>query len=260
MSAVDLPLALVTGATGAMGQAVAARLAARGHQLLLTGRRAAELDACAARLARESASPSRVLAADLATPAGVANLGQWLAEQRPVDVFVHCAGDGPVGDALSAREEDWQHTIESKLLSAVRVVRFILPRMLERRAGHIVFMNGVFALTPHEAFAVNAAVNGALRGYAKALASFAGRHGVNVNTVNPGITLGPLWDEIKASLAERSKLRPDEISDALLAQTPLGRFVQPSEIAAAVDYLISPEARNVNGATLTIDGGACGAA
>jgi NAD(P)-dependent dehydrogenase (short-subunit alcohol dehydrogenase family) len=259
MSTDIAPSALVTGATGAMGQAVAERLATRGYRLLLTGRREETLRNLATRPTLASADYS-LLAADLASRVGVAQLSRWLAEQSPVDVFVHCAGDGPVGDALSAREDDWQHTIESKLLSAVRIVRCILPRMMERRSGRIVFMNGVFALTPHEAFAVNAAVNGALRGYAKALASFAGRHGISVNTINPGITMGPLWEEIKASLAERSEVGPEEISSALLAQIPLGRFTQPSEIAAAVDYLISPEAHNVNGATLTIDGGACSAA
>jgi NAD(P)-dependent dehydrogenase (short-subunit alcohol dehydrogenase family) len=253
------PSALVTGATGAMGQAVAERLAARGYRLLLTGRREPVLSALAAKPALAGARPD-LLAADLASQEGMGRLTQWLAGQNPVDVFVHCAGDGPVGDAVSSREADWQHTLDSKLLSAVRIVRCILPRMMERRSGRIVFMNGVFALTPHEAFAVNAAVNGALRGYAKALASFAGRHGICVNTINPGITAGPLWEEIKSGLADRSRLRPEEISDALLGQIPLGRFIQPSEIAAAVDYLISPEAYNVNGATLTIDGGACGAA
>jgi NAD(P)-dependent dehydrogenase (short-subunit alcohol dehydrogenase family) len=164
-----------------------------------------------------------------------------------------------VGDALTASDEDWARTFEVKLLGAVRLVRAVLPRMIERRSGRIVFVNGTFALTPHEAFAVNAAVNGALRGYAKALARQAGRAGITVNTVNPGITVGRLWDTTLADLARHVGAEPDPLGEALRAEVPLGRFATAEEIASAVMFFVSDESSGINGAALNVDGGHCAA-
>jgi NAD(P)-dependent dehydrogenase (short-subunit alcohol dehydrogenase family) len=254
------PSALVTGASGAIGSAICSRLATLGYDLIVLGRRQRELMRVADQIEKERSVRVEALAVDLEQDSSFTTLAGWLEARSTPDVFVHAAGDGPVGDALTASDAAWRRTLNVKLISAVRLVRLLLPGMQRRGSGNIIFINGTFAFTPHEAFTVNAAVNGALRGYAKALARQAGRRGVTVNSIHPGITASNLWDATLAALVKATGGDSATLSAQLLEQVPIGRFARPEEIAGAVAYLVSKDAAGLNGASINVDGGACVAA
>ncbi|RRR99523.1 SDR family NAD(P)-dependent oxidoreductase [Glycomyces terrestris] len=254
-------VALVSGATGGVGGAVSARLARDGAHVVMLGRDQARLDAARERLAAglapeaaERLSTRRLDINDTAdTDAGVAAV---LAERGRIDILVHAAGDGPVGPLAQATDAAWEATVNGKLLGAMRLTRAVAPGMAARGAGRIVFVNGVFRLEPSPLLVVNAVVNAGLGGLAKAVSKDLGPKGIRVNTVDPGATDTGLWTEILDDMGALLDLPPDDLQKEVLAGVPLGRLVDPAEVAAAVAYLVSAEAAMVNGAFLTVDGGA----
>jgi NAD(P)-dependent dehydrogenase (short-subunit alcohol dehydrogenase family) len=254
-------IALVSGATGGVGGAVSARLARDGAHVVMLGRDQARLDAArerlAADLAPEAAERLAVLRLDINDSADVdAGVAAVLAEHGRIDVLVNSAGDGPVGPLADATDAAWEATINGKLLGAMRLTRAVAPGMAARGAGRIVFVNGVFRLEPSPLLVVNAVVNAGLGGLAKAVSKDLGPKGIRVNTVDPGATDTALWAEILDDMGALLGASPDDVQKEVLAGVPLGRLVDPAEVAAAVAFLVSPEAAMVNGAFLTVDGGA----
>ncbi|MDN3239487.1 SDR family NAD(P)-dependent oxidoreductase [Glycomyces tritici] len=256
-----LDIALVSGATGGMGGAIAARLAADGALVVMLGRDADRLDAARERLADalapEAAERLHSLVLDINDTASVeAGVASVVAEHGRVDILVNAAGDGPVAPLDQAGDDMWAATLGGKLLGAMRLTRAVAAPMTERGSGRIVFVNGVFRSEPDPMFVVNSVANAGLGGLAKAISKDLGRKGIRVNTVDPGATDTPLWSDIVADLGAKLGVDPSDLNKQIQGGVPLGRLVDPEEIAAAVAFLVSPGAAMVNGAFITVDGGA----
>lgn len=266
MSAVGtLPLAgriaAISGATGGIGQAVAARLAADGARVVLLGRDEGRLartrDALAAGQPDAGADAFAIRTVDIASAASVEQAAAAIAAAvGPVDILVHAAGDAPIGELLEVSEADWAAALDGKLAGTIRLTRAVAAGMAGRRSGQIVFINGAFAREPNPLFVVASTVVAALSGFAKAIAQDLGKAGVRVNVINPGATETPLWQGVCAGLAARFGCTADDINGQVIGKTPLGRLGRPEDIAAAVAFLVSPAAAHIAGATLMLDGGA----
>lgn len=232
--------AVVTGASGGIGAAIARALHACGAELVLTGRRA---DALAA-LADELGGRVRVEPGDVTDPAFAEALIGTAERAGGVDILVNNAGITRDGLALRMKDEDWYAVLETNLTAAFRLSRAALRGMLRRRFGRIINIGSVVGATGNPGQVNYAAAKAGLVGMTKALAAEVAARGITVNCVAPGF----IATAMTAALDEKQRA-------ALAERIPAGRLGVPTDVAAAVVYLASPEAGYVTGHTLHVNGG-----
>jgi 3-oxoacyl-[acyl-carrier protein] reductase len=233
--------ALVTGASGGIGAEIARVLHGAGATVALSGTRVAPLDA----LAAELGDRAHVLACDLSAPAEVDGLvARAVAAMGSVDVLVNNAGITRDGLVMRMSDDDWQSVIDVNLTSAFRLCRAAVRPMMKARWGRIVNISSVVGTTGNGGQVNYAASKAGMVGLSKSLAAEVASRGITVNCVAPGFIETAMTD--KLTDAQRT---------GILAAVPAGRMGTPSEIAAAVLYLASPEAAYVTGATLHVNGG-----
>jgi len=233
--------ALVTGASGGIGGAIARALHARGATVALSGTRVDPLSALAAELGERA----HVLPCDLRDPAATdALVGQAEAAMGQVDILVNNAGLTRDGLAMRMRDEDWQTVLDVNLTSAFRLSRAALKGMMKRRYGRIVGITSVVGVVGNPGQANYAASKAGMIGMTKSLAAEVGSRGITVNCVAPGFITTAMTDALK-----------DAQREAMLGRIPAGRFGEAAEIGAAVVYLASDEAGYMTGQTLHLNGG-----
>ena len=241
MFGLDGKTALVTGASGGIGAAIARALHAQGAVVVLSGTRREALVS----LAAELDARAHVCVADLREPAAAdALLGAAEAAAGPISILVNNAGMTRDRLALRMKEEDWQAVLEVDLAAPFRLARAALKSMVRRRAGRIIQISSVVATTGNPGQANYAAAKAGLEGMSKSLAQEVGSRGITVNVVAPGFVETPMTDGLDEALKKR-------LTEAI----PMGRMGRPEDIAAAVVYLASEEAAWVTGAVLHVNGG-----
>jgi 3-oxoacyl-[acyl-carrier protein] reductase len=241
MFRLDGKAALVTGASGGIGAAIAKALHSQGATVVLSGTRRDALDA----LADELPERAHVCPADLREAAEPAALIEAAEEAAgPLHILVNNAGMTRDMLALRMSDLDWQAVLDVDLSAPFRLTRAVLLGMVRRRAGRIINISSIVGATGNAGQANYAAAKAGLVGLTKALAQEVASRGVTVNVVAPGFVATAMTDKLNE--AQRTKLTE---------QIPLRRMGQPADIAAAVAYLASDEAGWVTGATLHVNGG-----
>jgi 3-oxoacyl-[acyl-carrier protein] reductase len=234
-------VALVTGASGGIGAAIARALHGQGAAVVLSGTRVAALEALAGELGERAfacaADLREVGAADTLLTAAEAAAG-------PVGILVNNAGFTRDTLALRMKDEDWSSVLDVDLGAPFRLCRAALRGMLRRRAGRIVQISSVVGHTGNPGQANYAAAKAGLAGMSKALAQEVGSRGITVNLVAPGFVQTAMTDGL-----------PDAQRARLIYKIPLGRMGLPEDVAAAVVYLASDEAGWVTGTTVHVNGG-----
>ena len=233
--------ALVTGASGDIGGAIARALHHQGAAVALAGTRTAILEALAAELG-ERAHP---LTADLADPEAADRLIRDAeAALGQIDILVNNAGIARDTLALRMKDEDWQAVLDLNLTAAFRLSRAALRGMVRRRHGRIIGIASIVGVTGNPGQANYAAAKAAMIGMAKSLAAEVATRGITVNCLAPGMIATAMTDK----LTEDQRAR-------ILAAIPMARLGAADDIAAAAIYLASAEAAYVTGQTLHINGG-----
>ncbi|MGH7046516.1 MAG: 3-oxoacyl-[acyl-carrier-protein] reductase [Stellaceae bacterium] len=233
--------ALVTGASGGIGGAVARALHAQGAVVMLSGTRETALQVLAAELGERS----HVAVADLADPAACERLARDAeAAMAHLDILVNNAGLARDALALRMKDEEWRAVLEINLSAAFRLTRAALRGMVRRRHGRIIGVSSIVAATGNPGQANYAAAKAAMIGMSKSIAAEVATRGITVNCVAPGFIETGMTGALPA--AQRTRL-----GEAI----PAGRFGRPEDVAAAVVYLASSEAAYVTGQTLHVNGG-----
>src|SRR5258705_6179735 len=226
--------ALVTGATGGIGAAIAKALHAQGAHVVLSGTREAVLQERAAELgARTAAVP-----ANLSDPAAVDGLieAAEVVAGAPIDILVANAGITKDGLLLRMKDDDWTEVLKVNLESYFRLSRAAMKGMMRRRYGRIIGITSVVGVTGNPGQANYAASKAGMIGFSKALAQEVATRGITINCVAPGMIESPMTDV----LSEQQKA-------AILATIPTGRLGAGADVAAACVYLASDEAAYVTG-------------
>ena len=241
MFRLDGKTALVTGASGGIGAAIARALHGQGASVVLSGTRLPALDALAAELGERA----HVRAADLASADAAERLVRDAEEAAgPLSILVNNAGLTRDMLALRMKDEDWAAVIDVDLSAPFRLARAALKGMLRRRAGRIIQISSVVGSTGNPGQANYAAAKAGLVGMSKSLAQEVGSRGITVNIVAPGFVQTAMTEALGDAQRER-----------LLGAIPLGRMGVPADVAAAVVYLSSEEAAWVTGSTIHVNGG-----
>lgn len=234
--------ALVTGASGGIGSAIARSLAAQGARLALSGSNADKLATFAAELGGDHAT----LVCNLSDPAAVdALVGQALeALGGQLHILVNNAGVTRDNLAMRMKDEEWDEVIRINLEAAFRLARAACRPMMKARFGRIISITSVVGVTGNPGQANYAASKAGIIGMSKALAQELASRGITVNCVAPGFIASAMTDAL-----------PDAQKEALNARIPAGAMGTGEDIGAAVAYLASREAGYVTGQTLHVNGG-----
>ncbi len=234
--------ALVTGASGGIGSAIAEALAGQGATIALSGTREGKLDAVKARLAGagHAAIPCNLsdgAAVDALVPAAIAALGK-------LDILVNNAGITRDNLAMRMKDEEWSDVLTVNLEAAFRLARAAARPMMKARFGRIISITSIVGATGNPGQANYAAAKAGLVGMSKALAQELASRGITVNCVAPGFIRSDMTHDL-----------PEAQKTALLTRIPKGDLGEGADIAAAVAYLASREAGYVTGETLHVNGG-----
>lgn len=233
--------ALVTGASGGIGGAIARRLHELGAVVALSGTKAEKLQAMAAELCDRT----HVTPCDLSDPAAVANLVKDAeAAMGQVDILVNNAGLTRDTLAMTMKDDDWQQVLDVNLTAAFRLSRAAVRGMMKRRWGRIVNITSIVAVTGNPGQTNYAASKAGMIGMTKSLAAEIATRNVTVNCVAPGFIETAMTDALK-----------DDQKEALLGRIPMGRLGTADDVAVSVAFLASDEAGYMTGQTLHVNGG-----
>ncbi len=234
--------ALITGASGGLGQALARGLHAAGSRVVLTGTRRPALET----LQAELGEGAFVVTSDLADPESAPRLVREAEDALGggVDILLNNAGLTRDGLALRLKDEDWQTVLDVNLSAPFRLCRAVLKGMMGRRWGRIINITSVVGVTGNAGQSNYAAAKAGLIGMTKSLAQEMGPRGITVNALAPGFIVTPMTDRL-----------PEDRRQALLKAIPVGTFGTPEDIASAAVFLASSAARYITGQTLHVNGG-----
>ncbi|MDB5418291.1 MAG: fabG [Phenylobacterium sp.] len=234
--------ALVTGATGGLGSAIARAFHAQGATVVLSGTRENVLE----HLALELGERTYTVAANLADPVAVDGLVEAAeaAAGAPLDILVANAGITKDGLLMRMKDEDWESVLRVNLESYFRLCRAATRGMMRRRFGRIVGITSIVGVMGNPGQANYAASKAGMIGFSKSLAQEVATRGITVNCVAPGFIESPMTD----ALTEAQKAQ-------ILATIPSGKLGAGDDVAAACVYLASNEAGYVTGQTLHVNGG-----
>lgn len=233
--------ALITGASGGIGHAIARAMAGQGARVGLSGTRVGVLDA----LAAEIGDAACVLPADLGSPDGADGLLEAAAAKLGgIDILVHNAGLTRDGLAVRMSDDDWARVIDVNLGAGFRLIRGALRGMMKKRWGRVIAVTSVVAATGNAGQANYVASKAGLTGMIKALAQEVAGRGITANCIAPGF----IETDMTAALPEARR-------QAVLASVPAGRFGSPDDVAPCAVFLASSEAAYVTGQTIHVNGG-----
>ena len=234
--------ALITGASGGIGAAIARALHQQGATVVLHGTRAERLAA----LADELGTNAHVVTANLSSREEAAGLADKAAEAAgaPISILVNNAGITRDNLMMRMKDEEWDDVLDVNMTAGMMITRACLRAMMKARFGRIISISSIVGVTGNPGQANYAASKAGMIGFSKALAAEVASRGITVNVIAPGFIATPMTDVLD-----------DGQKEGLLGRVPMGRLGEADEIAATTVFLASKEAGYITGGTLHVNGG-----
>jgi len=238
-------VAVVTGAGRGIGHAIAVRLAKEGARVASVSRTETNAQKTADEINAVRADAARAYAVDVADQAAVQKGAAEIFEHfGRVDILVNNAGVTRDGLSMRMSLDDWDTVLNTNLKGAFNFIQAVMRPMIKQRSGRIINISSIAGLIGNAGQANYAASKAGLIGLTKTLARELASRGITVNAVAPGLIE-----------TDMTTVLSDEIRQAILQKVPLGKLGEPDDIAGAVAYLASAEAKYITGQVLTVDGG-----
>ena len=244
--------AVVCGATGGIGRAIALAFAEAGARVTVVGRDEERIDATLQSLPGDGHEGLRADFSDTDDVAGAAN---ERARKGAIDVLVNNTGGPPAGRASEAQVDPFMDAFAMHLGSAQAMAGAFLPGMKDNGYGRIINIISTSVITPIEGLGVSNTVRGAVANWGRTMAVELGPFGITVNNILPGFTDTDRLKSLFVGKATRLETSVESVTEQAIAAIPAGRIGDPSELAAAALFLASPAGSYVNGVNLPVDGG-----
>jgi NAD(P)-dependent dehydrogenase (short-subunit alcohol dehydrogenase family) len=249
-------VAVISGGSRGIGRAIAKAFAAEGAQTVLAAKSKANLEKTAAEIAAADAPKPTIVAADLGTAEGCQAVFDHVKKAHGrCDILVNSAGATQAGNFLEQPDAIWMDGFALKFFGAVRLSRLFWP-MLSAAQGKILMIDGGMARTPNPANLIGSTVNAALASFGKGLSTLGIRDGVNVNTIHPGRTETDRNAELVQQQAAAEGKTVEQVAAETAKKAGVRRLGQPEDVAALALFLVSPAASHIQGAAISVDGGA----
>lgn len=249
-------VALVTAASGGLGAAIAAELAAEGAHVAITGTNRDKLEATAGAI-RAQGGIVLPLVWDLGDLTRIEPaFAEIEATFGPVDILVNNTGGPPPSPATGQTLEIWRKHFDSMVLSVIAITDRALPGMKEKGWGRVITCTSSGVIAPIPNLGISNTLRASLVGWSKTLSREVAREGITANILAPGRILTDRVRSIDANQAKREGRSPEEVAAASAAAIPMGRYGAPEEFAAAAAFLASTRAAYITGSTIRVDGGA----
>ena len=249
--------ALVCGGSQGIGRAAGIELARLGADVTLLARSRDPLEAALAELPVVHATQQHAyIAVDMRDHAALrAKVEATINAPKPVQILINNTGGPPGGLAENAKVEEFAEAFQQHLIANQVLLQTVLPGMRVSGYGRIVNVISTSVKEPIRNLGVSNTIRGAVASWSKTLAAELGQYGITVNNVLPGYTKTQRLDQILGDRTKATGKSVDDISKAMLASVPLGRFADAAEIANVIAFLASPAAAYVNGINVPVDGG-----
>lgn len=249
-------VAIVTGAGRGIGKAIAKQFAAQGAKVVLAARSENELQEAASEIASTGGS-SLAVATDIADKASVENLvARAIAKYGKVDVLVCNASTFESVPFMQMSDEVWERILRVNLTGTYHCIKSALPSMIEQRYGRIITVSSIIGKVGLPFYAAYSASKHAILGLTKCVAREVAKLGITANAICPGIVETSMKEQFVAQDSQHLKMTPEQYVDFLKHVVPLGRFMQPDEIASLAVYMASREAAGMTGQAVNLCGGA----
>lgn len=251
--------AMVCGSTAGIGKAVAIQLAEAGASVTLVARNEDKLKAVTAELSTLSGQTHGYLVADFSKPEALKIVVEnHMVSANPYHILLNNTGGPPGGKATDASLDEFERAFRSHLMCNHVMAQALVEGMKAENYGRIINIISTSVKIPLNGLGVSNTIRGAVANWSKTLANELGEFGITVNNVLPGATETERLSSIISNKASKTGKSEAEVSDAMRAQVPAGRFAQPWEVAAAATFLASPMASYINGINVPVDGGRTG--
>jgi len=249
-------VAIVAASSRGLGKACALELAREGARVVICAREPASLAAAAGEIASATGADVFPLEADLTDDAQIRRLVDGTLDRfGRIDVLVTNNGGPPAGYFGDFDDEAWLAAHQLTLLSAVRLIRAVLPTMRAQQWGRIVNITSVSVKQPIDNLLLSNVYRPGVIGMAKTLSAQVAAEGITVNNVAPGYTRTDRVLDLARARAAASDQTVDEVLAGIVADVPMQRMGEPGELAALVAFLASEQAAFITGATIQVDGG-----
>ena len=251
-------VAVVGGASKGLGFAIAKELAQEGSRVAICSRSREAIEAAAVAIRGETGADVLAIAADLSDPTQAVRLVDGALERwGALDILVTNTGGPPPGRFADLGLAEWHHAHSQLLLSARALIERALPAMRQRGGGRIINITSSTVKQPIVDLTLSNAYRAALVAMAKSLANELGADNILVNNICPGRIATDRLTELDLAAAVKQSRDVDLVRQQAAARIPLGRYGEPSELAALVAFLCSERASYITGATIQCDGGLC---
>jgi len=248
--------AVVCGASKGIGRSCAIQLASQGVSITLLARNKSALKAVRDELPAQGDQSHTVLVADFANEHTVSDaVAQYVQSAGGADILINNTGGPPGGLAIDASPDEYLRAFRMHLVCNQILAQALTPGMKERKWGRIVNIISTSVKAPIPGLGVSNTVRGAVASWSKTIAAELAPFGVTVNNILPGFTATGRLESIISTRAAKAGSTEQEIADAMRKTVPMGRFAEPTEIAAAVGFLCSPAAAYITGVSVPVDGG-----
>ena len=251
--------ALVCGSTAGIGKAVALQLAEAGATVTLLARNEEKLKSVLSELDSSADQKHGYLIADFSKPEALKIVVEnYMKPAKRYHILLNNTGGPAGGKAVDAELNEFEAAFRSHLMCNHILVQALVKGMKAEKYGRIINIISTSVKIPLNGLGVSNTIRGAVASWSKTLANELGEFGITVNNVLPGATETERLSSIISNKAFKTEKTEEEVSKAMRAQIPAGRFAQPWEVAAAATFLASPLAGYINGINVPVDGGRTG--
>lgn len=250
-------IAIVTGGSKGIGRSTALALAQEGADVSICARGVEDLEDAAAEIRARTGRRALAVRADMGDAEDIANLvATTVAQLGGVDILVNNAVNSTAAPFMELADADWYNHINVKVMGYVRCSREVIPHMRARGGGRIINIGGMAARSANSLTNSNGVTNSAVSNIAKNLSDQVAADGILVNCIHPGTTRTPRQTMLLERQARDANVSIEEAERRAVSRIPIGRMVEPEDIADLVLFLVSGRAGAITGQTIAVEGGA----